>query len=292
MDTARYKAFLAAVETGSFSKAAEVLCYTASGVSQLVSALENELQIQLLHRSRKGVTLTENGALFLPAVRELLSREDYIYQTAAELNGMQIGSVTIAAYLSIATQWLPRVIRDFQKKYPRIAVNLMEGVRSEIEEKLDSGQAELAFLSYLEPMEYEWLSLAEVSMLAVLPQTHPLAGAEVYPLSYCEKDSFITSERNEDDDVMTMLKKYGVQPNICFSTKESFAAIPLIEQGIGISIMSELLTRRWECDVQKLPLDPPQKITLGIAALDFEKLTPAAKRFLKFAAERLTDRES
>lgn len=129
-------------------------------------------------------------------------------------------------------------------------------------------------------------------MLAVLPQTHPLAGAEVYPLSYCEKDSFITSERNEDDDVMTMLKKYGVQPNICFSTKESFAAIPLIEQGIGISIMSELLTRRWECDVQKLPLDPPQKITLGIAALDFEKLTPAAKRFLKFAAERLTDRES
>lgn len=280
------------METGSFTKAAEELCYTASGVSQLVNALENDLGVQLLHRSKRGVTLTENGERFLPAIRTILSREDSVYQMAAEINGLQIGSTSIAAYLSIATQWLPKVIRDFQKKYPQIVIHLMEGIRPEIAEKLNNGQADLAFLSYREPMEYEWIPLAEVSMLAVLPQSHPLADAEAYPLSYCEKDLFITSERNEDDDVMKMLKKHGVQPNICFSTKESFAAIPLIEQGIGISIMSELLTKRWEWNVKRIPLDPPQRITLGIAALDFEKLTPAAKRFLKFAAERLTDRES
>ena len=289
MDTARYKAFLASVETGSFSKAAEQLCYTASGVSQLVNALENELNVQLLHRNRKGVTLTENGKQFLPAVRAILNREEYIYQTAAELNGLQIGSVTVGAYLSIATQWLPKVIRDFQKRYPQIEINLMEGIRPELEERLDSRQADMAFLSYLEPMRYEWIPLAEVSMLAVLPQSHPLADAKAYPLSYCEQDSFITSERNEDDDVMTMLKSNGVQPNICFSTKESFAAIPLIEQGIGISIMSELLTKRWEYDVKKLPLDPPQKITLGVAVSDFKRLSPAAKRFLEFAVAELRD---
>ena len=124
-------------------------------------------------------------------------------------------------------------------------------------------------------------------MLAILPQSHPLAQAKAYPLSHCAEDQFIMPERGADDDVMTMLQRNGVQPNIRFSTRESFAAIPLVEQGIGISIMNELLTKRWEYDVRKLPLDPPQKTTFGIAALDFGRLSPAAVRFLKFAAERL-----
>lgn len=292
MDTARYKAFLASVETGSFTKAAETLCYTASGVSQLVNALEYELQIQLLYRNKRGVMLTESGEKILPAIRTIISTEDLIYQTAAELNGLQIGSVTIASYFSIATHWLPKVIRDFQREYPSIQVKLLEGTRSEIESRLDNRQTDLAFISYLEPMRYDWLSLSEESMLAILPKNHPFAEEKAYPLSYCEKDKFIMPERGKDEDVIKMLQENGIEPNICFTTRESFAAIPLVEQGIGISIMNELLTKRWEWDVRKVPLEPPQKITLGIAALDFEKLTPAAKRFLKFAAERLTSRES
>ena len=61
METARGKAFVAAVETGSFSRAAERLGYTTSGVSQLVSALEQELGFPLLIRGSRGVTLTDNG---------------------------------------------------------------------------------------------------------------------------------------------------------------------------------------------------------------------------------------
>lgn len=291
METARYKAFLASAEEGSFSKAAEKLCYTASGVSQLVSALEGELGFPLLSRSRKGVVPTANGEMLLPAIRSFLQQEEYICQMAAELNGLQIGSVTIATYFSIATHWLPRVIRDFQKKYPNIEVRLLEGTRREIENRLENRQADMAFMSYLEPMAFDWIPLAEEAMLAILPMEHPLAGETVYPLSYCGKDKFIMPERGADDDVMSMLRKNGVEPNICFSTRESFAAVPLVEQGIGISIMNELLTKRWEYDVKKLPLDPPQKITLGIAALDLDGLSPASKRFLKFAVEELTCRE-
>ena len=70
METARCRAFLAAAETGSFSKAAEALSYTPSGVNQLVTALEKELGFPVFRRNTKGVTLTENGELLLPAVRE------------------------------------------------------------------------------------------------------------------------------------------------------------------------------------------------------------------------------
>ena len=61
METARCRAFLAAAETGSFSKAAEALSYTPSGVNQLVTALEKELGFPVFRRNTKGVTLTENG---------------------------------------------------------------------------------------------------------------------------------------------------------------------------------------------------------------------------------------
>ena len=76
MESARCKAFMYAADTGSFTKAAERLNYTPSGVSQLVGALENETGLTLLRRTRKGVTLTPDGEILLPAVREFLEKEN------------------------------------------------------------------------------------------------------------------------------------------------------------------------------------------------------------------------
>ena len=98
MESARCKAFMYAADTGSFTKAAERLNYTPSGVSQLVGALENETGLTLLRRTRKGVTLTPDGEILLPAVREFLEKENRIYELAAEVKGLLVGSVTIAAY--------------------------------------------------------------------------------------------------------------------------------------------------------------------------------------------------
>ena len=78
MESARCKAFMYAADTGSFTKAAERLNYTPSGVSQLVGALENETGLTLLRRTRKGVTLTPDGEILLPAVREFLEKENRI----------------------------------------------------------------------------------------------------------------------------------------------------------------------------------------------------------------------
>ncbi|WP_110955448.1 LysR family transcriptional regulator [Anaerosinus massiliensis] len=288
MESARCKAFLAAVEAGSFSKAAEVLNYTPSGVSQLVSAFENELGFSLLRRNKKGVIPTENGEKLLPVVREFLLQENRIYQLAAEMNGLLIGSITIAAYSSIATHWLPSVIRKFQEDYPQIKIKLMEGIRQEVTKWLDEKIADVAFLSYKDPMPYDWLPLAEDQMLAVLPKTHPLAAESAYPLQNCEYERFIMPALGRDIDVVSLFENNNLNPSIQFSTLENFAAMAMIEQGLGMSIMNELITRNWQCDVVKLPLIPPQKITLGIALPSLENATPAVKRFIKFATDQLT----
>lgn len=81
MESARCKAFMYAADTGSFTKAAERLNYTPSGVSQLVGALENETGLTLLRRTRKGVTLTPDGEILLPAVREFLENTETSFFT-------------------------------------------------------------------------------------------------------------------------------------------------------------------------------------------------------------------
>lgn len=288
MESARCKAFLVAVEAGSFSRAAEVLNYTPSGVSQLVNALEKELGFSLLRRNKKGVTPTENGKKILPAVREFLLQENRIYQLAAEMNGLLIGSITIAAYSSIATHWLPSVIRAFQEDYPQIQIKLMEGIRQEVTKWLDEKIADVAFLSYKDPMPYDWIPLAEDQMLAVLPKTHPLAAEASYPLQNCEHERFIMPALGRDVDVVALFQDNNLNPNIQFSTLENFATMAMIEQGLGMSIMNELITRKWQCDVVKLPLDPPQQITLGIALPSLENASPAVKQFVQYAVDRLT----
>ena len=75
MESARCKAFLEAAERGSFKAAAEAMGYTPSAISQLIAALENDLGLNLLIRSKKGVKPTAEGAKLIPIVRSYLARE-------------------------------------------------------------------------------------------------------------------------------------------------------------------------------------------------------------------------
>lgn len=287
MESSRCKAFLAAAECGSLTRAAEKLNYTASGVSQLISAMESEFGFLLLKRTTRGVVLTAEGERMLPAVRAFLSQENRMHELAANINGLDIGLINIASYSSIATHWLPKVIADFKKKYPKININLMEGVRQEVLKWIEEGRADIGLLSGGNDIDYDWIPLADDPMIAVLPKDHPLADAKEFPLDRCEQEEFIMPAMGKDEDVMKMLNKYDIVPNIVYSTNESFSAWALIENGLGISITNELLMHGWDCDVAKIPVSPPEKITLGMILPSVKHASPAVKRFVKYAVSEL-----
>ena len=283
----RYRAFSISAAEGSFTRAAEIMHYSPSAVSQLVSALEKELGFTLLLRHRRGVVLTAEGNTVLPVIRELLHQEERLEQMTADINGLSVGVINIGAYSSIASHWLPGLINQFTAEYPGIKINMMEGIRQENEEWLSNHLVDMAFFSYKKRMNYDWIPLAEDPMIAVLPESHPRAHDESYPLSEVKKESFIMPALGRDDDVLEVFKKNRIEPKITFSTLENFAALALIEQGMGMSIMNDLITRNYQCNVVKLPLDPPQYITLGIAIPSLENASPAVRRFVDFAVEKL-----
>ena len=288
METARCRAFLAAAETGSFSRAAEVLRYTPSGVNQLVSALEKEVGFSLFSRSTKGVALTANGQLLLPVIREITHQEDKLFELSAQMNGLLIGTVTIAAYSSIATHWLPAVIRAFQQDYPHVEIKLMEGIWQEVSQWLEERAADIGFLSYQDNMPFEWIPLAEDPMLALLPRDHPLAKADCYPLRNCADDSFIMPALGCDGDVEALFARSHVRPKIRYTTIERCSAMSKEEQGLGVSVMNKLITEKRICDIAMIPIDPPASITLGAVLHSHADASPAVKMFLKYAVRMLT----
>ncbi len=289
MDNSRLKAFIESAEKGSIKAAADSLGYTPSAVSQLVTALERELGIALFVRSQKGVSLTSEGAAMVPVVRAYLAREDEIYQFAAELRGVTAGKLSIAAYPSVATAWLPEIVRRFKNDYPGIHFNIMECIREDIFNHLDQNEADLAFFAYCEPMPYEWIPLAEEAVIAAIPEDHRLAGAESFPISECENDDFILGSWGREKEILRIFELNNLHPDIKYTTYDTPATLAMVRMGLGISFVNELSAQYWNEHLVKLPLDPPQKIEFGIAFNSYDHMTSAARKFLEYAVSYLKE---
>ena len=289
METARCRAFVVAADTGSFSKAAEALSYTPSGVNQLVTALEKELGFPLFRRNTKGVSLTENGRLLLPSIRKFLRQEDRIFELSAEMNGLLIGSVNIAAYSSIATHWLPAVIGAFQRDYPQDTCEPAGGhlAGGGPVAGRPHGGYRLPQLSGGHALRLDtpggrtpcWPCCQRTIRLPAPKPIHwptaPWTGSSCLP-------------RAASDDLMALFHRTGIVPNVQFTTLESLSAMSMVEQGLGMSVMNKLITERRVCDIVMLPVDPPASITLGIALHSKADLSPAVRMFLKYAVRMLT----
>ncbi len=291
MDTSRYKAFLTAADTGSFKKAADTLGYTPSGVSQLVKALEQELDITLLHRSKKGVSLTQEGKTLLPTIRELLLQENRLFQISADMKGLAIGNINVASYQCLAAVWMPVLISGFQEKYPGIRIRLLEATQQGIIDFLDSKVADVAFFNESKPMTYDWIPLVDDRMLAVLPKNHPLANETTFPIEAFRNERFIMPEHGQDNDVIDILNEFHISPDIYLSTFDSFTATAMVEKGLGVSMMDEISIQNWRKNIVALPIEPSYLIQMGIAIPSLHNASPAVRKFVEYAVDVLSNQK-
>lgn len=291
MESARLRAFIEAAGKGSIKAAAESLGYTPSAISQLVTALEKELGLMLFRRSQKGVSLTAEGEALAPLVRSYLAREDEIYRLAAELNGITTGRLTIATYPSVATTWLPEIVRSFKNDHPGIQISIMESIRSDIFNHFEQNEADIAFLAYADPMPYEWIPLADEEVIAAVPEGHRLASAKSFPIKECENDDFILGSWGRELEILDILEKNDVHPQIRYTTYDTPASLAMVRMGLGISFVNELSAQFWNEHLVKLPLDPPQSITFGVALPDSEHVTAAARKFLDYTVNYFKSRK-
>lgn len=131
----KYLAFVTTVEYGSFTKAGEILNYSQSAISRMINDLENEWNITLLERSKAGVKLTSDGLSILPYAKNLCEEYRKLQMQVDNLNGLQSGIIRIGTFSSVATHWLPNIIKEFQKNIVILIMNYC----LEIIQKLKTG---------------------------------------------------------------------------------------------------------------------------------------------------------
>ena len=285
MDTKKYEVFEKIVELSSLTRAAEELGLTQSGVSHILASLEEEFGMALLRRSRVGARLTPEGERLMPCIREVLRAQDRLDQTVADIRGLAAGTVRIATFTSVAVHWLPGMIREFQQLYPSVEFRLFNGDYHDVDRWLTEGSADVGFITLPTELSCQTIPLAEDRLLAVLPPDHPLAEAEVCPVRDVAREPFISLLETSDDDARRALDAAGVKPEVRFTTKDDYAIIAMVSQGLGVSIMPELLLAGNRENVAVRPLDPPASRTLALAVPAGDRAGPATRRFAQFAAE-------
>ena len=285
MDTKKYEVFEKIVELSSLSRAAEELGLTQSGVSHILASLEEEFGFPLLKRSRVGARLTPEGERLMPFVRDILRSQEQLDQTAAELRGLAAGTVRIGTFTSVAVHWLPGMLQEFGRLYPRVEFKLFNGDYHDVDRWLADGSVDVGFITLPTALRCECIPLREDPLLAVLPEDHPLAARTVCPVREVAAEPFITLLETSDSDSRRALEAAGVKPNVRFTTKDDYAIIAMVRQGLGVSIMPELLLEGQLDGVAVRPLSPPASRTLALAVASGDRAGPATRRFADFAAE-------
>lgn len=286
MNIFKYMAFVRTVEYGSFTKAAEMLNYSQSGISRMIHDLEQEWKVTLLERSRAGVRLTSDGMKLLPHAKNLCSEYQNLQMQVDELNGLQSGLIRIGTFSSVATHWLPNMIREFQKDYPNIDYELLLGDYHEIEEWIADGRVDCGFLRLPAHKDFETIFLEQDRLMVILPENHRLANCERFPVTALCDDPFMLLEKGEKAEVSEIFERCGLTPNVRFTTWDDYAIMSMVESGLGISILPRLILKRIPYRIIAKEPDVPAYRNIGFALRDKKTASLAVKRFTAYLGYR------
>ncbi len=278
----KYLAFVKTVEKGSFTAAAESMNYAQSSISKMIADLEREWGMTLLERSKTGVCPTSFGLQMLPMVRKLLHEYDNLEGQVNRINGLETGVVRIGTFASVAINLLPDIFARLKADYPGIEYELLLGDYNEIERWLMEGRVDCGFLRLPAASDFEVIPLIEDEYKVVLPVGHPLASNEAVDIEELNGIPFLLLEHGGKTDVSDLLERHHIKPNISFTTWEDFAIMAMVEKGLGVSILPDMILRRIPYKLELRPLKIPYYRTIGLAFKSKKTLTPAVEKFIEF----------
>lgn len=282
----KYMAFITTVECGSFTKAAEKLHYSQSGISRMIGDLEKEWKVTLLDRDRNGVSLTSDGQMLIPYAKDVVRDYRRLQTQVDELGGLKAGMIRIGTFSSVATHWLPNIIKEYQKDYPNIDYELLLGDYEEIEQWIREGRVDCGFMKLPAGTDLESIFLEQDPYMAVLPKGHPLAGAEKFPVRDFAKEPFLLLEHGKKEEVSEYLMQQGVAADIRFTTWDDYAIMSMVESGLGISILPKLILRRVPYKIAAVPLSIPLNRSIGLVLKSSRSASLAARKFLDYLKYR------
>lgn len=286
MNIQKYKALIKTIELESFTKAADALGYSQSGISRMIGDLENEWNVTLLERSKSGLKLTSDGLKILPYAKSVCEAYDKIQMQIDSIHGLETGLIRIGTFSSVATHWLPNIIKAFQKDYPGIEYELLLGDYTEIEEWILEGRVDCGFLRLPASAELDCIFLEKDELKAIIPADHPLAGQAVFPLRELCRKPFMLLEKGARAEISELFERNNLKPDVRFTTWDDYAVMSMVESGLGVNILPELILKRVPYRIVSKSLDVDAYRQIGFVVKDMKTAPIAVTKFVEYLEYR------
>lgn len=223
----------------NFHKAAKKLYITQPSLTSRIKTLEKDLGVQLFHRDKKSVELTEDGEIFLPYATEMFNS----YLKAKTHLSKNINPLTIGSIISVSMSILPNVVYDFQKNNSHILIEVITAKTSTMIDKLLNGECQIAITESVnhedimtEPVYHDSVSLFVNPSHPFASYNQPVSLKEISlePLICFNPKSYYWKE------IESSFKFHSLTPNIVFNIDSMEAAKSAITKDIGICFLPEL----------------------------------------------------
>lgn len=290
MDIKVLKLFNDISKTGNISLSARRLGMTQSAASHSMKKIEKEWGIPLFVRQAQGVQLSPEAQQLLPQISAIVNDYEQLEQGIDAIGGLQKGRLVIGTYSSIALHWLPRLIREFQEKYPGIEIHIQEGNTDEIARWLSQAEVDFAFVSKVPAYDYDFIPIKEDALVAVFGNDFEIKDEwkDGFPIQSFMDYPYIASETGVDYDVANAFDSAKIQPPKRFTCKEDQTILAMVKSGLGITLLPSLMVQGVK-DIQTLPLKKPVMRHLGIGILNKKQVSKAAQAFITYTQTNKPD---
>lgn len=284
----KYQVFVKVAETQNLTKVANDLECSQPAIGHVITCLEDELGFQLISRGVNGIALTTNGEKLLEEARRIVKSEAALAQQASILRGSAVGSISVGSFSSVTVHWLPAVIEKLRCRCPGISLSITNHNYHGVMAMLDDKLVDCGFLSDKQGERYDFVPLAEDEYFVVLPKSHPLCAKSSVTAEMIAHERFIFSSEDAEFFYNSNIL-IASSLNVSHSVEDDLAALPMVESGMGITVMPKLLLDCGDSDVVRKHFSSPRYRTIGLAAQSFENALPIVKLFLETVQEYLSD---
>jgi DNA-binding transcriptional LysR family regulator len=259
MDLLHLEHFLAVVDEGTFTRAAERVNRTQPAISQSVRRLEEEVGAPLFARDVHDVTLTEVGRVLAESARRLLMMRDDALRKVAELRTLKAGRLTVAAHESAAVYLLPAPLKNYLNRFPNIKVGIQRSRLAEIPRQVMDREVDLGFVKE-EPAFHElhYVEVHSDEMVLVAAPSHPIASRPNLAIKDLGSQSFVIHHgcSANTDRILKLFEQHQTRCRVVaelwsFENVKSF-----VREEVGLAIVPGITVRRELADgtLVKVPL--------------------------------------
>ncbi|MFE7133692.1 LysR family transcriptional regulator [Streptomyces sp. NPDC057638] len=273
IDVQRLRVLRAVADHGSFNRAAAALRLTPSAVSQHVAALERALDVTVVTRSTRGVTLTRAGLIMVSAAESV---DAELTHARARIQRLGTGRtrLTIATFTSGGRLLLPTALARLTADHPDILLHVREAEPGDSLRLVREGTADLALAYHFDgPLPgrrtgLEWTALLADPLRLVLPETHRLAGRACLDLAELAAEPWVLGCLHTEAYLRRYAERAGFEPEVRGTTTDYFFACSLVAAGVGVSLIPSIALTSPPPGVRAIPVaEPAPTRHIGVATI-------------------------